>query len=232
MALPKIQSAVHTLTIPSTNKPIKYRGFTVREQKALLIAQTSSDIRVLMNTLKEVIKSCVLDKVNVDDLAIFDVEYIFTQIRAISVGEIVNLSFACDKCQEETQLTFDLTKLKVEVDPKYNKTIPLFDSVGIVLKYPSLEVLDSTDNADDIEIIFDIILKSIDYIYDADEIHYAKEQTQEELTDFIESLSTMQFAKIEEFFKNLPKLQQKVIWDCPKCGQHHDKIMEGLKNFF
>lgn len=234
MALPRIQSAVHTLTIPSTGKSVKYRAFVVREQKALLIAQNSPDVNVLLNTLKSIVKSCILDPINIDELAVFDFEYIFTQLRAVSVGEIVELFFACDQCQEQTMLTFDLTKLKVEVDPKYNKIIPLFDNVGIAMKYPTIDILQALDDIskDDIEVMFDIIIDSIDYVYDDDQIHYAKEQSREELVDFVDSLSSEQFSRIEAFFDKIPKLQQKVVWDCPHCGQHHDKVMEGLKNFF
>lgn len=234
MALPKLQSAVHTLTIPSTGQTVKFRPFVVREQKALLIAQNSNNIHVLLDTLKSIVKACILDRIDTDALAVFDFEYIFTQLRAVSVGEVVELFFACDACQEQTKQVFDLTKLKIEVDPKYNKVIPLFDNVGIALKYPNIDILSLLDDMDkdDIDVIFDIIVDSIDYIYDADQIYHAKEQSRTELVDFVDSLTSEQFARIEAFFDKIPRLQQKVIWDCPHCGHAHNKVMEGLQNFF
>lgn len=234
MALPKMSSTIYTTVIPSIGKTIKFRPFMVKEQKNLLIAQQSEDQTVMVDTLKSVIRDCVIDEINVDGLAIFDLEFLFLQIRAKSVGEIVELLFTCDQCQEQTKLSFDLTQLKVVTPEGHNNKIELGDNVGIVMKYPDVSLLKIMDNFDvnDVELVFNIIISCIDYIYDADQVHYAKEQTKADLEDFINSLSTEQFTKVQKFFETMPRLQQMVVYNCPKCGHHHNKVLEGINNFF
>ena len=146
MALPIQNTPVYTIKIPSTKKEIKFRPFLVKEEKALLVAQQSEDTQVMLDTLKEILRNCIKTPIEVDELALFDIEYIFSQIRAKSVGEVVELIVRCDKCPEEDEkarvkLTFDLTKLNVTFPEGHNKKIALFDDVGVVMKYPSLEIM-------------------------------------------------------------------------------------------
>lgn len=237
MALPTNVAPTYTLTIPSTKKQVKYRPFVVRDEKALLIAQQSEDVGVMLDTVKAVIKSCVVDTIDVDVLASFDVEYIFTQLRAVSVGEVVELIFQCDDCTDEKAralVNVDLRKLQVNIPEGHTNKIQLFDDVGVVLKYPTVETIKKleTDDGTDIDIIFDIVIDCIDYIYTSDEIFYAKEQTKEELTDFINNLSPDQFEKIQTFFKTMPTLRQDITYTCPVCNKVHNKYMEGLSSFF
>ena len=144
MALPKNNLPVYTLTIPSTKKQLKYRPFVVKDEKALLIAQQSKDEQVMLDTLKQVIQSCSITDVDIESLATFDVEYIFTQLRAVSVGEIVSLIFRCDTCEDpnaKAQVDINLQKLKVFVPENHSTKIPLFDDVGIKMKYPTLSTI-------------------------------------------------------------------------------------------
>jgi hypothetical protein len=238
MALPINSSTpVYTLTIPSTEKLIKFRPFLIKEEKALLIAQQSEDPIVMVNSLKEVIKACMKDEVNVDALATFDLEYIFTQLRARSVGEVIDLQLRCDTCTDEKAVApvkIDLTTIKVEKNPEHKNKIELFDDVGIVLKYPTIDVikkLESVDN-NNIEQVFAIVVECIDYIYNSTEVFEAKEQTKQELLDFLNNLSSQQFLTIQKFFETIPKLSHAVSYKCPVCDKEHNKLLEGLNSFF
>ena len=238
MALPINSSTpVYTLTIPSTEQLVKFRPFLIKEEKALLIAQQSEDPIVMVNSLKEVINACIKDEVNVDALATFDLEYIFTQLRAKSVGEIVDLQLRCDTCVDEKAVAtvkIDLTTIKVEKAADHISKISLYNDVGITLKYPTMDVIKKLESLDqsNIESVFDVIVDCIDYIYTTDEIFYAKDQTKAELTEFLNNLTSDQFVKIQKFFETMPKLKHEIDYSCPVCGKEHHKILEGLNSFF
>src|SRR6056300_1477432 len=204
MALPVQQTPTYTVTIPSTEQEVKFRPFVVKEQKALMLAQQSEDADVMANTLKSIIKDCVMDNVDIESLAIFDLEYLFLQIRAKSVGEEVDISFKCGYCEDEkakVKTTLDLTKIQVEKTEGHDKKFELFDDVGVVMKYPGLKMLEAIQtNGDDIEAIFKITASCIDYIYDSDQMYHAAESTEEELIAFIENLTQEQFANLNSFF--------------------------------
>ena len=237
MALPQAQAPRYKLTIPSTNKAVTYRPFLVKEEKALLIAQQSEDPDTMIETLKSVIESCVMDKISVNDLAIFDVEYIFTQLRAKSVGEIVDIILKCDECTDEkatVKYTIDLTKVKVEVPKGHQKTIPLFNDVGAIMKYPTLDIIKKMEgiNNTDIELVFEIICQCIDSIYDSEEVYPTKEQRPEEVREFVNNLTQEQFGKLQAFFDTMPKLEENVKYTCPLCKKNHEKVIKGLESFF
>lgn len=238
MALPILQTPVYSLKVPSTGKEIKIRPFLVREEKALLIAQQSQDMQVMIDTIKDVAKSCIKEgDIDVESLAIFDLEYIFTQLRARSVGEFVELYFACDDCEvpeAKVKMTMDLTKIDVKFKQGHDKKIALYGDVGIVMKYPNIKTLIALEKVKtgDIDSIFDVVIDSIEFIYSGDEVFHAKEQTREELYEFLNSLTQDQFKKIENFFNTMPKLQEEVKYDCPVCKKHHDKVVEGIESFF
>lgn len=237
MALPLTNTPIYTLTIPSTEKTVRYRPFLVKEEKALLVAQQSEDPIVMLDTLKNIVRSCIQDNVDVDELATFDLEYIFTQLRARSVGEVAELIFYCDTCQDDNakvKIAFDLTKLKVEKNPDHTNNIKLFNDVGLMMKYPSIDMINTLQkiNAGDVNQIFEVVISCIDSIYNSSEIFHAKEQTHDELMQFLENLTSEQFSKIQQFFETMPKLRQEVEYTCPVCGKHHKKYLEGINNFF
>lgn len=239
MALPKQTTPVYSTTVPSTKKEVKFRPFLVREEKALLVAQQSEDPQVMLDTLKSMLKSCVQTPIDVDNLALFDIEYLFCQLRAKSVGEVVEMMVMCDVCPEEetkarVKLTFDLTKLEVNFPEGHSNKIGLFDDVGVVMKYPTLDTVKQIEGLDQekADDVFKMVIAMIDYIYDDEEVHYAKDQTEEELAEFLGNLTQDQFSKIKNFFDTLPKLSKAVEYDCPVCGHHHEKLVEGLNSFF
>lgn len=235
MALPMYKHPTYTLNLPSTGKEVKYRPFLVKDEKNLLLAQQSEVEMTMMDTLKDVITGCVLSKdVKVEDLPIFDLEYIFTQLRIKSVGENVSLVFSCKTgCGENTKIDFT-------IDPKLIKgeghtpKIELFDGVGIMMKYANVELLreiSKLDLDDPIQIL-KLIVHSVDYIYDKDSVYHAKDQTEDELIKFVENLPREASLKIKQFFDTTPKLQQTVEYDCPNCGTHNVYTVEGIESFF
>jgi len=240
MALPVNSTPTYNLVIPSTKKTVKYRPFLVREQKSILIAQQSEDIVVMIDTLKDVIRSCILDKIDPDSLSTFDLEYIFTQIRGKSVGEIIELFFPCDldhgdqNDKAKVKISIDLTKIEVEFPEGHTNKIDLFGEVGVIMKYPTIEVMSKLEkiNQDDVDNIFNVVADCIDIIYEGDKVHYAKETKREELLEFLYNLNSEQFMKVQEFFATLPRIKKEVEYNCPVCGRHHHKTLEGMQSFF
>lgn len=237
MALPVMSTPTYELIVPSTKKKIKYRSFLVKEEKTLLIAQQSEDQTVMVNTIKALISSCTFGKLDVEELAMFDIEYIFCQLRAKSVGEISEIVFSCLECNDpkaKMRVSIDLTKLEVDFHPDHKKVIELFDDVGVTMKYPSLDMLNHIKDIkeESIEAVFNVIISCIDNIYSGDEIYPAKEQSKEELTNFLDNLTQEQFKKIQSFFETIPKLQKKIEFDCPVCNYHHNHTVQGIENFF
>lgn len=231
MTLPKQSYKFYSVTVPSTKKQIKFRPFTVREEKQLILAQESDDIPTITGAIKEVLKACIQDDVDVSTLSIFDIEYLMTQVRAKSVGEIVNLSMPCamDANHEKIPVRIDLTKIQVTTPEGHKDVIPLFDDVGVKMKYPTLDMLNVMEEAD----AFELAILCTDYIYDSQEIHRAVEQTHDELREFYESLDAPQFKKIEEmFFRTMPVYQHELTYVCPACKHEHKRVIKGLSNFF
>jgi hypothetical protein len=219
---------------------VKFRPFLVKEEKALLIAQQSEDIGVMIQTLKGIINTCVLDTLDIDKLATFDLEYMFTQIRAKSVGEIIELIFPCDIDHGEdnekarVKVSIDLTTLIVEKDPNHNNKINLFGDVGVVMKYPTMDVMKRLENLDtnDLDKVFSVVADSIDYIYQGEEIFYGKEQKHEELLQFLNNLTSEQFVKVQQFFATMPRIKKEIEYTCPVCQKQHRKMLEGMQSFF
>lgn len=238
MALPMNNMPTFNLKIPSTGKTVRFRPFVVKEEKALLIAQQSEDTKVMIDTLKGVLAGCLLDKVDVDKLAIFDLEYLFLQIRGKSVGETVELFFMCDNDHGEqnekakSKITLQLSEIEVKKPEGHTNKIPLFGDVGVIMKYPTLEEAEMIENFDNVEEIFKLVGRSIDMIYDGEEVYHASETPQEEIMQFLNNLTTDQFLKVQKFFETMPKMSVQVEYKCPICGKEHHKLLEGLANFF
>lgn len=238
MALPMSAQPTFNMVIPSTGKTVRFRPFVVKEEKALLIAQQSEDPAVMVDTLKSVFTSVIQDKIDVDKLAIFDIEYMFLQIRGKSVGETIDLLFSCDEDHGEqnekarSKVVINVSDLQVSKPKEHTNKIDLFGKVGIIMKYPSLDLSDTLKDASDIEDVFNLVASCIDIIYDGDEVHYAHETKKEELLQFLNNLTSEQFAKIQQFFETMPKISTTVEYKCPICGKHHEKVLEGLQNFF
>lgn len=239
MALPMNSTPIYNLVVPSTKKSVRYRPFLVKDQKALLVAQQSADQRVMIDTLKEVIKSCITDSIDVSKLAIFDIEYIFTQLRSKSVGETVDIVLSCDEDHGENnekakiKHTVDLSGIKVQEKEGHTNKIGLFGDVGVVMKYPNIDdVRKLQGGVVTNEDTFKLVAASIDYIYDNDVVYHAKDQTEKELMDFINNLTSEQFGKIQGFFDTMPKMTHTINYNCPVCNKAHKVVLEGMESFF
>lgn len=237
MALPMNTAPIYKLTVPSTGKEVEFRPFLIKEEKALLIAQQSEDPGVMLSSIKEVIKSCVKQEIDVDSLATFDIEYIFVQLRSKSVGEIIDLTLQCDTCTDDKAVSvvnIDLTKLNVTKNEKHNSNIKLFDDVGVVMKYPTIDIIKELESAEenDYEKVFDVIAKCIDTVYNSDEVFHIKEQPKAETMEFLNNLTGEQFGKIREFFDTMPVLEHSIQYNCPVCNKEHNKTLRGLESFF
>lgn len=240
MALPTNTTPIYTLTIPSTKKELKFRPFLVKDEKALMVAQQSEDVQIMLDTVKEVIEACAKSAIDTNTLASFDIEYIFLQLRAVSVGEEVDLVFACDEDHGEENekarsiVKVNLENVNVEFPEGHTKKIPLFDQCGVVMKYPTFDTLKKLESTreQETEVMIDIVTNCIDFIYNGDEVFMAKDQSKQELTEFINNLTAQQFEAVQTFFRTMPQLRAYVKYTCPVCGKEHNKFMEGLASFF
>lgn len=237
MALPKVDVPTYELTLPSEDKKIKYRPFLVKEEKILYIALETGDNKEMVNALKEVVKACTFDVLNIDRLPIFDVEYIFLQIRAKSVSEITKFKTICpDDGKTYVETEVDLTKVEVQVDDEHTNRIiiDLQRNLGIVLKYPTLKNYDMSKGINSFEIdkVFSILIDCIDHIFEGDKIYPAKDSSKQELRDFIESLSQESFVKIKTFFDTMPKLQHEISVTNPNTGIVNKIMLTGISDFF
>ena len=242
--LPKIDVPIYETKLISNGQTIRYRPFLVKEQKLFLMAAESDDSHDTVNAIKQVINNCVIDDVDVDNMATFDIEHLFIQLRARSVGEVVTLNYSCNNTVKDDEgknkvcggkVKFDLNVLEIQPvkNPEHSNKIAISDKMGIVMKYPTFKSVDKLDvNSNDMQQILDVIISCIDYIYDDDKIYYAKDSSKAELTEFIESLKQTDLEKIQNFFVTLPKFKKDLHFKCDKCGYEEDIIVEGIQNFF
>ena len=237
MALPKIEVPTYELTLPSEDKKIKYRPFLVREEKILYIAMETGQNKEMINALKDVVGACTFDVLNVDRLPIFDVEYLFLQIRAKSVSEITKFRAICpDDGKTYVETEVDLTKVEVQVDDEHTNRIMLESerNLGLVLKYPTLKNYDVGRGLDNIEIdkVFNILIDCIDHIFEGDKIYPAKDTSKQELKEFIEGLPQDAFTKIKTFFDTMPKLKHEVEVTNPNTNVTSKIVLTGIADFF
>tara|TARA_Y100000034_G_scaffold19482_1_gene22003 strand:- start:414 stop:1109 length:696 start_codon:yes stop_codon:yes gene_type:complete len=230
MVLPKVATPKYSLKLPSNGKTIKYRPFLVKEEKILLMAVESEDEKEISNAVKEIIKNCIDDDdVNIDDLAVFDVEYLFLNLRSKSVGESVKLKIPCKNCENECNITINLSEVNVEQVEGHTNKIQLNDEIGIIMKYPNFGITEIDNIAND---PLRVVNFCVDQIYDSKSVYHAKDSTEEELTEFIESLNQEQFKKIQDFFETMPKIKKEVKYVCPKCEKEGNMVIEKLQDFF
>ena len=238
MSLPKINVPEYSLVVPSTNEEIKFRPFLVKEEKLLLIAQETSDEQALYGAIKNLIKNCCFEKIDIDKLPLFDVEYIFLQIRAKSVSEIADVKVICpDDGETEVEVKVDLTEIQVHMDEKHNTKIELTDNIGIVMSYPNLasillkkKVQDKEESAADQ--MFSMIQDCMNQIWQGEETFEAMDYTDKEKKDFIENLNHNQFEKIQQFFETMPTVKHEVEVTNPNTKVVSKVELEGMNSFF
>ena len=236
MALPKLNTPTYELEVPSTDEKIKYRPFLVKEEKILMIAMESKDNTQIVNAVKDIVSACTFDKIDISSMPMFDVEYIFLNIRAKSVGEVSKLRVLCpDDKKTYTNVEVDLTKVNVEIGEGHTNKIELTDDTGMIMTYPTIDSFTETGittiNAENmIELIGSCVLQ----IYEdkGEKVYQGKDQTKKELTEFIESMNTAQFKKVQKFFDTMPKLKHTIKVKNPKTKKSSDITLNGLNDFF
>jgi len=236
MALPKLNTPTYELEVPSSDEKIKYRPFLVKEEKILLMAMESKDNAQIINAVKEIVSSCTFEKLNVATMPMFDMEYIFLNIRAKSVGEVSNLKILCpDDKKTYANVELDLTKVEVQVGDEHSNKIELTDDMGLIMTYPTIDsFLESGIETIDANNMLDVISTCILQIYEekGEKVYQAKDQTKKELTEFIESMNSNQFKKLQSFFDTMPKLTHTIKVKNPKTKKSSDVKLTGLNDFF
>ena len=244
MGLPKVTTPTYKLTIPSSGEKVSYRPFLVKEEKVLLMAMESKDTAAMTKAMKEIISSCTEGDVNIKDLAPFDLEYFFLQLRGRSIGEIIevkaprppNFTNCCEEATEEDicELSINIDDIKVDTSKISSPDIEISGDVGVKMKFPEMDSITKYTAEGEMKAadIFKLIIECIDYIWDGEEIYQAKDHTKKELDNFLESLNTGQFNKIREFFESMPRLTHDVDWVCSKCNKSKTLTLLGIDAFF
>jgi hypothetical protein len=233
MALPKLVSSKHTLVVPSTKESIEYRPYLVKEEKILMMAFESKDQSQMITALRDTIAGCTEGKIKVDNLTMFDLEYIFLKLRTKSVGENTKLKVKCIKCETPNEVNIDLSSVNVVGEIKPTAKIELTDTVGVMLKYPTVKGLYRQLNSlNEANSALAAIASAIESIYDADNVYPAENESEKSILEFIESLTSDQFKKIVSFFDDMPKLKHDIDFTCTHCKEENKIAVEGLQNFF
>ena len=236
MALPKLTTPTYELEVPSTDEKIKYRPFLVKEEKILLIAMESGEQESIVTAIKDIVTECTYGKVDLGSIPMFDVEYIFLQIRSKSVGEVSTLKLLCpDDKETYVNVDVDLSNIMVHVDKGHNPKIELTEEMGMIMTYPTIDSITGLDGADiNTSNMLDVISSCVLQIYDkkGEEVFDAKDQTKKELIEFIEQLNTKQFEKVQKFFDTMPKLRHTIEVENPKTKVKSKIVLQGLNDFF
>lgn len=243
MALPKLDVPVYSLNLISTGKPIRFRPFLVKEQKLFLMASESDDPKEMLTVIRQVLKNCIIDEIDVDTLPTFDLEYLFMNLRARSVEEVVQLKYKCNNNVKDEQnqekkcnghVEFDLNLLQIEPtkNPDHKKTINITDNLGIVFKYPTFEMVQKYENMSQNEVMTMVLIDCIDYIFDKDNMYPAKDSSRAELEEFIDNLQQKDLEKFQVFFDTMPEIKKDLEFKCPRCEHEETITVRGMQNFF
>lgn len=230
MALPKLDTPVYNLEVPSTGETIKFRPFLVKEQKILMMAEESKDENEIYNAMKQIITSCTFGDLDVENAPIFDVEYAFIKIRSKSVGETIDFRVICpDDNETYGDTTVKLDEVEVQVEDEHTNIIEISDTIKIIMKYPTIANAKSfTGSTND---VFDILKKCIHEVHHNETIHHRIDITDKDIEEFIEGFTVEQFKKVTDFFETMPKLRHFVEVVNPKTKVKSEVLIEGLESF-
>ena len=236
MALPKLTTPTYELEIPSTDEKIKYRPFLVKEENILMMALESKSEKDITQAVKDIVSECTFNKVNIDNMPMFDVEYIFLNIRSKSVGEVSKLKILCpDDKKTYADVELDLNKVNVQVGEDHTNKIELGNGMGMIMKYPSIDSFKDSGIRDiNASNMLEVISTCILQIFEEEgkKVYDPKDQTKKELTDFIEQLNTKQFKDVQKFFDTMPKLKHEITVKNPKTKIESKITLSGLNDFF
>jgi hypothetical protein len=236
MALPRLDVPTYELTIPSTDDKIKYRPFLVKEEKILLIAMESGETKAMLQSVKDIVDECTFNQLNLGTMPMFDIEYIFLNIRAKSVGEISKLKVLCqDDMKTYANVEIDLSEIQVQVEDNHTNKIELTDEMGVIMKYPTIDSFNVNNIADiTTDNMLEVIAACVAQIYDkkGEEVYDSKDSTQKELIEFVEQLNTKQFQDMQKFFDTMPALKHTITVKNPKTKKESKVTLTGLSDFF
>ena len=237
MALPVASTAKYELTLPSQQKTIKFRPFLVKEEKVLLMAMESGDAKEMLSAIKEIVKSCTFGEMIAEEYPMFDIEYVFLQIRSKSVGEKTKLKILCPddgKTYAETEI--DLSKIEVYVDDDHTNNIMIDEGrkLGVVMKYPTLRDIDGDTLTGEVNVekTYKMIENSVDSIYEGDKVYPAKDTDKKEISEFLDNLTADQMKKLQAFYNSMPRLEHKIKVKNPKTDVESEVTLKGLASFF
>jgi hypothetical protein len=241
--LPKLDVPMFELVLPLSKKKVKFRPFLVKEEKILLMAMESEDDNATLLAVKQIVNNCCLDdKIDVETLPVTDLEFLFLNLRARSIGEVVDLQYKCNnkvkddageekECGAVIKLPVNLLEIEPVIPESHKNKIELSENMGIIMQYPNFKTMENLEGSE-VERLMSVLVGCIESIYDKDNMYYSKDIPQEELVEFIENLTRDQFVKVQEFFDTMPKISKKLHFGCKKCGYEEDITVEGLQNFF
>jgi len=237
MALPLANTAKYELVLPSQQKTIQYRPFLVKEEKVLLMAMESGEPKQMLTAIKDIVKSCTFGEMIAEEYPMFDIEYVFLQIRSKSVGEVAKVKILCpDDGKTYAEAEIDLSKIEVYVDDDHTNNIVIDEDrqLGVVMRYPALKDVDAETLAGDINIqkTYKMITNSIDQIYEGETVHLAKDTPKKEIEEFVNNLSAEQMKKLSEFYNSMPRLEHKLTVKNPKTEVESEVTLKGLASFF
>ncbi len=241
--LPKLDVPIYEVKLISNGKIIRFRPFLVKEQKLFLMASESEDGKETINVIRQVLKNCVLDEIDIDTLPTFDLEYLFMNMRARSVEEVVDLQYKCNnmikddsgeevRCSGTVGFKFNLLEIQPTRHEGHINQIKLTENLGVCLKYPTFEMVKKYEDMDENQVLTHVLVDCIDYIFDKDQIYHAKDSTKQELEDFIDSMQQKDLEKFKDFFDKMPEIKKDVKFKCPKCDYEEDITIKGMQNFF
>ena len=232
MPLPKIEQPLFDMIIPSTGKKIVFRPFLVKEEKILLIAQQGGNDTDIIRAIKQILNNCIQDDIDIDSLAIFDLEYMFLKLRSKSVNNVVRLSYRDTEDEQVYDFELDLDTIEIDMPENINSKIDITEDVGMTMKYPSASITDRMkDFENEVDLMTFFIVNCIDTIYDEENVYVASEFSEKEISEFLDGLDVKTFEKIREFFENVPRLQHIITYN-NALGNIRTIELSSLKDFF
>jgi len=250
MALPKLSTPEYTVQLLSRKTPVRFRPYLVREEKILLMAQQGGEKKEIEQAVKQILRACTFDEIDIDALPSFDLEYLYLQLRARSVNNIIETRFQCQnivrddaarlnanddgRCKTLVSVKIDLDDVKVKTTEGHVNQIMITDAIGVKLQYPTADILNEWLNETSTPLaVLRVLNRCIEYVYTADgDVYEFRDQTEQERQDFIESLSVAQLEKISAFFQTMPVLSHALPFRCPTCEYDETITLQGLESFF
>ena len=232
MSLPKINYPLFDIVIPSTNEKIKMRPFLVKEEKILLMAQTTGNSQDVVTSITQVVNNCIMGDTDINTLTTFDLEYLFIKLRARSVNNKIDVFYKDDEDGQQYKLEVDLDQIEVARNPEHNNNVKINDSLGLILCYPKTDMINKlTEAKSEVDLYFEVVKYTIEKIYDADNVYNVKDYTEEELDEFLATLDVSSFKEVQKFLETMPKLKYETSYT-NSLGNEKKVVLQNLNDFF